>query len=474
MKKLLLISITMIFCRFSTAGSTAGNGGHGVGCRVSPNGNIASVILHDFYEGRYRYHLIPSLGDRTLTVEQKANLALKRLSRLDPERAARYQSRLNHFWENANKWPNAHLVFVSDSNYVAIETGCELVQVAIQKLPEFPQEKYFTIDETYWNLMDDDSKAGLLLHEIVYEEAISFGHQDSTKARYFTALITSGDVENMSTTQYAEIAKVMGFPLETFLFNGVNYVYNSLEFYPNGNMQSGILSGNAPFELKNISVEDGKVFLLGGTRVFFHPNGSLKHGTVAGETSFMFGSCRLTLNLYKNSHSGKVGDEFELSKDGYLESFLSPYSSYRFCIPLSGPYHQNVTLAPIMLGSDESERPRFYFHRTGVVKKAKLISSSIGPDREERWKLPPFPKLKHPKYPGHTAAHVPKQFGELYYFENKAAAFLSGSEIEFFETGFVHKGMLYRATTFTTSKGDEKEFPPGSKVEFDESGRVIE
>ena len=39
--------------------------------------------------------------------------------------------------------------------------------------------------------MDETQKAGLVLHELVYREALSYGHADSILTRYFVALISS-------------------------------------------------------------------------------------------------------------------------------------------------------------------------------------------------------------------------------------------------------------------------------------------
>lgn len=80
---------------------------------------------------------------------------------------------------------------IQDSLVRVFPRGCKIEQIAIQKEPAFPEDKRFTVSKDLWDLLDEDNKAGLVLHEIIYREALLYGHEDSVNARYVNSIWTS-------------------------------------------------------------------------------------------------------------------------------------------------------------------------------------------------------------------------------------------------------------------------------------------
>lgn len=192
---------------FAIEPNDAGNGGYGVICK-KPGGKL-QVQLLDFFEAKFR-KLLYSLGTNN-SVQDKVGVALKRLSRLDEKRAKRYQERASKFMVNANFFPNVTLQGKIDFVTGIIETGCEIGLIAIQKKPRFEEDKLFTISSDYWNAMDDDHKAGLILHEIIYQDALQAGQQDSVGTRYFVGTIASEKIEKLNRRAYFDLLDKVGF-----------------------------------------------------------------------------------------------------------------------------------------------------------------------------------------------------------------------------------------------------------------------
>ncbi len=96
------------------AENEVGNGGDVLVCR-DPAGTITTVELLDFFEARTFRGIPIDLGDPSLPVEGKLALALSRLERFSPQRAARYRAWLLAFWQEAALIPGIVLEDIPDS-----------------------------------------------------------------------------------------------------------------------------------------------------------------------------------------------------------------------------------------------------------------------------------------------------------------------------------------------------------------------
>lgn len=192
------------------ADTQLGNGGDAVVCR-SENGEIVSVRLLDFYEkdaiGR---EFDIDLGASEIDPVEKVRIALNRLRRLDVPRANYYEGELNEFFSKVT-WSNTNLVPVHDEG-LTIEPECPIQQLALQRNPLVPGDGQYMINKSLWDKLDNDGRAGLILHEIVYHEGIENGHQDSFKARFLNVAILSHQMQTIALDSYSDLIGQLTYP----------------------------------------------------------------------------------------------------------------------------------------------------------------------------------------------------------------------------------------------------------------------
>lgn len=182
-------------------GGITGNGGDVIDCPHRPQ---VHYDLLDYVEA-YRYRLpIQIDGD---TYVEKLERALSRLERLDPRKADRYRTWVSEFLDEADFPEDIDLRDIPDSDHVGIPAGCQIKQVAVQKQPQFPNEPRYTINGSIWRYWQNRTDratqmAGLVLHEIIYRDALLHGHENSIFTRFFTALISSPAIESYTQEQY--------------------------------------------------------------------------------------------------------------------------------------------------------------------------------------------------------------------------------------------------------------------------------
>ncbi|MEZ4752175.1 MAG: hypothetical protein R3B54_16535 [Bdellovibrionota bacterium] len=220
------------------AGNESGNGGDVVYCEATR----ATATLLDFFEASVLTpQLAYELGEASLSPVEKARIAVQRLERVDPKRAARYADQIEKFESNVRWVRGVELPDIPDSGYVPIDpVHCKIKQIAIRKPPLSPEHKLYTINEDLHDLLDNDNRAGLMLHEIIYGELYDRGQKNSIKARYFTALISSSYLESLSQEDYdARLAIV----LEESPLPGDNVAFVSDSFHY-------VIRANDCFELK--------------------------------------------------------------------------------------------------------------------------------------------------------------------------------------------------------------------------------
>lgn len=158
-------------------GDRVGNGGDVVVCGKK-------IELLDLYEARISgYEITKPLGNTYQ--EMLKNLIQKNLQPIQPQRAAKYLKFLETFGQEAQFLPGIRLNDVDDAGMVAIPTGCILKQIAIQLSDdERPAgKKRYTVSLDLWNKLDEFNKMSLVLHEIIYREAIEHKSSNSMVVR---------------------------------------------------------------------------------------------------------------------------------------------------------------------------------------------------------------------------------------------------------------------------------------------------
>lgn len=183
------------------AGTEHGNGGGAVVCR-GPNHEIKSIELLDFYEQREILQLNRDLGPTNTSYLEKIKYVLAHRKNFAPFRAKLWGSQADNFLNESVFLKGVKFNRLNDTGNIFIPEGCDFEQVAVQDEPLFTRQKRFKINQDLWDAMDDENRAGLVLHEIIYREAISYGHEDSIRSRYLNAIWTAaGDVQEFSSWQ---------------------------------------------------------------------------------------------------------------------------------------------------------------------------------------------------------------------------------------------------------------------------------
>lgn len=187
----------------STNGNGVGNGGDVVRCK-----NDLQIL--DFEESRIlsRY--------KVKTFEEKnyidiINIVLLGLKRLDPKLSDQYQKTANTLSSRLKYIENAEFRDVPDSFEVALPESCRIEQAAIQQ--KEAGKTMIHISKKIWDALDPKNKAGLILHEIIYEHFIVLGDTNSIKARRFTSFLFSEDIKSWSKEKYQEILRENGIKL---------------------------------------------------------------------------------------------------------------------------------------------------------------------------------------------------------------------------------------------------------------------
>lgn len=245
----------------------AGNeshGGHSVVCREG-SGKVKSIEVLDFYEGEHLWSLKPDLGVEG-DFMTKVRFALTRWERIDPNRAQRCREWANQFVEESNFQHGIELVDVPDSNHIAFPAGCKVEQVVNQRKPKFPEDHRYIINGDLWDLMSEDRKAGMVLHELLYRMAIEIGQTDSSNSRYLNAYITSSGFVQSTDKAYVERLKLAGYT--RFIYQGIaldllprmfnGHPSDRLDYYPSGKINHAYLAGEMSVVVGNSKIQIGR------------------------------------------------------------------------------------------------------------------------------------------------------------------------------------------------------------------------
>jgi hypothetical protein len=155
-----------------------------------------------------------------LTVEKKVARILKRIQTLDPVRYALYTGWWSTFFNETQWLKNANLVDIPDTAGGLIPKNCVLKQLAIQREP-LPKQKRYVIDQSIWNVLDNDSRAGLILHELILRDAITHNDQTHSRfARYLHFNLADALFDKKNLQAYHQILQVAEF-YETSFYEGI-------------------------------------------------------------------------------------------------------------------------------------------------------------------------------------------------------------------------------------------------------------
>ncbi|MEX1099799.1 MAG: hypothetical protein WEB87_05205, partial [Bacteriovoracaceae bacterium] len=202
------------------AGDKGGNGGDVVVCDDS-------VRLLDHVEGEAR-GIYYNLGASNQNYQEHLDEALNRLGRFSDELAAKFEEKISkltqdieQFRADINADPSVayernsmyevvnfttdNLVDIPDSDHSTIPRGCAVEQIAVQKTPKFIGERLYTIDKKLFFQLDEAGVAGLVLHEIIYQDYIQNAwSNNSTETRSLNTIISSDKILDMGFVEFLQ------------------------------------------------------------------------------------------------------------------------------------------------------------------------------------------------------------------------------------------------------------------------------
>lgn len=199
------ILFSMLFSSLALASVKIGNGGLVAYCEAHSDKKIESIELPDFLEARFRWDLnLPSLKDKTPWKTQVENV-LVQLSKRSPLRAQIYGEWLETFTADAKFVEGFELPSTNDAIYLPFPINCKVKQAIVQIDPEVPQDKRYYINVEIWKELSENQKAGLVMHELIYREALKNDFSDSKWVRYFNALLWSNSIATVDAASWAQL-----------------------------------------------------------------------------------------------------------------------------------------------------------------------------------------------------------------------------------------------------------------------------
>ena len=205
----ILLQILFSLSTALAGGTVSGNSGNGVVCQ-----NGSAEVL-DVYELQFfQKNRSPELGAQDIDHVQKVKNVLQKLKLLSPWRSEKYSQRLVELIQNMD-FTDDKLVDIPDTHEVVLPHDCEIQKIAIQT--KVNGARHLLVNHPIWRKLNEDNKAALLLHEIVYSEAIDYGSKDSIDTRYFTGVLMTLP---SNIAEFAERIGVSQFPIELPLPSG--------------------------------------------------------------------------------------------------------------------------------------------------------------------------------------------------------------------------------------------------------------
>lgn len=341
-------------------GDEKGNGGDAVVCRDNAGG-ITSIEMFDYFEARVLRGMNIVLPDGE-SPEEIAIAALDALTKFSPRRVKEYKETIYDFSRNVRFVPA--LVDVPDSGHIILPKDCRIEQLIIQQTPQMPEDRRFLVAKELWDAMDATQKAGALLHEAFYTEAIGSGHKDSRLARYFHTRMVEVSAKDMTEQGYVELMKQVRYPFREFReITGLSREEmweemwcaispSGFEFDPQGNAIS----------LKNQRghCKIDHPFLSGGAFQSFIFKVDAETGVRSVRAAALDASADITVHGQKIMLNGPTGGSVVAHSDGAIELIEQK----------TGSCYRDLGANLYFCGS-------IYIHANGVVRPRPLSSLEI-------------------------------------------------------------------------------------------------
>ncbi len=249
MKSIILFIFALVFSFFSSASPVKiGNGGLVAYCKPVPEKEISSIELPDFLEGRLRWDLKLKIDHPHESWEMQVRQAIERLETRSPYRAQQYRTWLETFMQDSKFVDGFELPATNDAFYLPFPLDCKLQQAVVQIEPEVARDKRYYINLKIWNELSESQKAGLVLHELIYREALKNNFSDSKWIRYFNALIWSDTISEGGLSDWSQLFIDL---LKVNYFEWEGFRASRLKQLSNGKFELSLISQVPPFTFLN-------------------------------------------------------------------------------------------------------------------------------------------------------------------------------------------------------------------------------
>lgn len=190
----LIFSLLSFYANDAQAGAYVGNGGNVVVCdHIFEGREFQTTEILDFYEYREHLDLKPDRDTHIISSYREiVSAIITRIRRFDPKRADLYQELFERIDIPETYLSSDYVLYdVKDAGHLVLQQSCVLKQIAIQYHDDWQNDREFVINKKYFDQLTEFSKAGLIMHEIVYWDAVERGHLNSIPARGFVRFLFS-------------------------------------------------------------------------------------------------------------------------------------------------------------------------------------------------------------------------------------------------------------------------------------------
>lgn len=335
----LLLFIVPLSC-FAGGGHTVGNGGVLLKCLEDDRVYYKS---YDLAELSILTSEKPLYSDKKNYLEKSYDI-IGRLTKINPNRKALYESYVHSFLKEAHFLPRGvRLDRTEDIAFGLFPKNCEIVQAIVQKdLDLVVPGKRFIIDVDIWDALDENTKAALVVHEVIYREALEpqNGHTHSIYTRklnqllhstHFSELTLEGYHNFLYTNHFSTADAQNGISISLFdpnLFSEFPRTYWSPEKIRTARLayKNDLIFKNQAINYNCLTPENSRGLYfnvnLQDSLIAFYENGNVE--------SMNLKCAKLTsLNLNFLGFSGemdvnyiKFDKDFNITEAGYTENFI--------------------------------------------------------------------------------------------------------------------------------------------------------
>ncbi len=186
----------------SAGGTDVGSGGFAV-INTGPDSH-GDVQLYDFWEWTSRLSTKIEMGPGP-TYQEHLSYVLDRLKRLDLPLALKLQEKVKELLPRMDNSLLDRVRFADPKDYTNLldpPPPYKRESFALFVAWPGPGELKYMFRKEIWDQAPATVRAGIILHELLYDEAVKRGERTSDSTRRFNALISSDLMNNLSPEQY--------------------------------------------------------------------------------------------------------------------------------------------------------------------------------------------------------------------------------------------------------------------------------